>query len=107
AEARRRAELLLAGLEGETDCGLYSGVAGIGFALSRAFEATQDARYDHGARRCVRLLEERATRAGAGVEWPGQGNDVEGGAAGIGLFLLGAPGGQDLAQGAARRLVEL
>src|SRR5258706_8566513 len=85
ADARGGADHLLTELETEGDCGLYTGLAGIGTALRRAYEATGDARYRDGARRCIALLRERALRAGRGIEWPEQGNDVISGAAGDSL----------------------
>src|SRR5436190_5400272 len=52
ADARGGADHLLGELETETDWGLYSGLAGIGTALRRAYEGTGDPRYRDGARRC-------------------------------------------------------
>ena len=106
------AEHLLAVLEGEQGCGLYEGVAGIGFALEEAYRATGRKDFREGALRCLRLIEERAVEAGAGVEWGGT-TDVISGAAGTGLFLLYAAGEMEqpealeLAAAAGRRLAEV
>ena len=112
-DARDRADALVAALEGEADCGLYSGLGGVGFALRRAFELTGEPRYRDGARRAAALIRQRAVPAGSGIEWPGQGYDVISGSAGIGLHLLwearkeGDPASRELAEKAGRRLLEL
>jgi hypothetical protein len=68
-DARAGADQLLVTLAGEKESGLYTGVAGAGFALTEAFKATGDVKYKEGAVRCVRLVEERANRVGKGIEW--------------------------------------
>ena len=111
-DARAGADHLLAALAAEKDPGLYTGVAGIGFALAEAFKATGDARYKDGAVRCARLLEERAKKAGKGIEWSDT-TDIISGGAGIGLFLLYAarelnePSLRALAIQDGNRLIEL
>src|SRR5512135_1386284 len=65
--ARRGTGELLASLDVDEDCGLYTGIAGTGYALRRAYEATGDEAYREGARRVVALLGARARRAGRGV----------------------------------------
>lgn len=111
-DARAGADHLLATFAAEKECGLYVGIAGIGFALTETFKATGDAKYRQGALQCARLLGERAKRIGNGIEWNDT-TDIIAGGAGIGLFLLYAarelnePSFRDLAMGDARRLVEL
>lgn len=111
-DARAGADHLLATFAGEKECGLYVGIAGIGFALTETFTATGDAKYRQGALQCARLLGERATRIGKGIEWNDT-TDIVAGGAGIGLFLLYAarelnePSFRDLAIEDARRLIEL
>lgn len=90
--ARAGAEDLLANLpervEGEA-AGLYTGIAGVGFALGETWRATGDERYRSGLERCIDVLAGSARRDAEGVAW-GRVNDVIGGTAGIGLFLLRA-----------------
>ena len=61
ATARSGADALTAGLDAETDPGLYTGLAGIGFVLSEVARQTGEARYRDGATRAVSLLQSRAT----------------------------------------------
>ena len=64
------ADELLAALDSETDAGLYTGLAGIGFVLERSRARTGDAKYRDGARRVVDAAARRARcERGAGVEW--------------------------------------
>ncbi len=94
------------------DCGLYTGLAGIG-ATALEIARLCDA---HGARelarRCADELQRRAQVAGHGVEWSDT-TDVIGGGAGIGLYLLayheatGDRGALELATRAGRRLEQL
>jgi len=115
-EACAGADALAAGLPTALDdpsgAGLYTGVAGIGFALAEAYRAAGRPEHRQGALRCVRLLHDAARQAGRGAEW-GPVTDIISGNAGIGLFLLHAareldsPASRDLAVRAGRRLVEL
>ncbi len=113
-DARGGADHLLAELPGELerlDAGLYTGVAGIGFALHEVGKATREESYLAGTRRCLHGLRETAQPAGAGVEWSPV-IDLIGGSAGIGLLLLYAarqlrePESLQLAAAAGRRLLE-
>lgn len=112
AEARAGADALLAALPAEKDTGLYTGIAGIGFTLGEAYRATKDEKYREGMRTAVRMLTERATDKGAGVQWSDV-TDIISGGAGTGLFLLHAgkilndPAATKLAARAADRLIEL
>ena len=87
ADARAGADDLLAQLPREDEPGLYTGIAGIGFTLGEVARATSDTRYRHGLRAAVRMLGERATAAGKGMQWNDV-TDVIAGSAGTGLFLL-------------------
>ena len=110
-DARRGADHLLATiptkLEGE-EAGLYTGIAGVAFALHETSKLTKDQQYAGGARACVDLLAREAKPAGAGVQW-NDSNDVISGSAGIGLFLLsmGDSRSVELAKKAGDRLLEV
>ena len=114
ATARAGADELLATLpakcEGE-GCGLYTGLAGIGFTLEQTWLATGEPRFRDGARRCVDELHAAARLAGSGVEWSDT-TDVIAGSAGIGFFLLWMHAQEhdelalDLATRAGRRLLD-
>jgi hypothetical protein len=57
-------------IEGDGEgCGLYTGIAGVGFALFQFGRATLDVDAHRGARRCVELLAASAHVAGPGIEW--------------------------------------
>ena len=111
ATATAGADELLASLDRQTDAGLYTGLAGIGFVLSEVGRHAAIAKYHAGARRVVSILQARAIERGAGVEWNDT-TDVISGSAGIGLFLLyaadalDAPEARALAARAGRRLLE-
>lgn len=111
AQARKGADALLASMKKDDSTGLYEGLAGTGFTLGEAYLFTRDKRYRDGALRCVDWLQARAKPAGKGVEW-GNGDDIIGGAAGTGLFLLWAdqhlkaPGAHELAVKAGNHLIE-
>jgi lantibiotic modifying enzyme len=76
--------------QGETlDCGLYSGLAGIGFAVASVATAGGDPRFDRAARDIFARVKARARAAGGGVQWDDS-FDVISGSAGIGLALLQA-----------------
>lgn len=94
ALARAGADELLAQLPQEVAgeaAGLYTGVAGVGFALGQTWRATEDARYRDGLERCVEALERsaRASTGLPGLAW-GPVDDVIAGTAGIGFFLAWA-----------------
>lgn len=113
-DARAGADELLAAVEHNTEkeSGLYSGLAGVGFALHEAHRATRQEKYRRGVLQVVQGLQKRARAAGAGVEWNDY-TDVVLGNAGIGLFLLYAARelklteARALAERAGARLVEL
>ena len=67
--------------------GLYTGIAGGGFALFQLGRATNQIEAQIGVRRCVELLAASAHATGPGIEW-GDCTDVMSGGAGIGLFLI-------------------
>ncbi len=71
------------------DCGLYTGLAGIGFTIASVAKAGGNQRYDRAAREIFDRLKARAKSAGDGIEWS-DGYDIIGGSAGIGLALLDA-----------------
>ncbi len=104
--------MLLASVDTEKDTGLYTGLAGIGFALGESGRITQSPEYQQGARKVVRRLGELAIRTGRGIQWNDT-TDIISGSAGTGLFLLYAarelknPAALELATQAGRRLVEL
>jgi lantibiotic modifying enzyme len=90
--ARRGADELLAGLDGPDamrENGLYTGIAGVGFALEVVHRVSGDDRYRAGAARVVDELIARAEEVEGGLRWSGS-TDVISGSAGIGLFLLWA-----------------
>ncbi len=111
ATANAGADELLASLDRQTEVGLYTGLAGIGFVLSELGRHTSNTKSREGARRVVAILQERAVERGAGVEWNDT-TDIISGSAGIGLFLLHAadvlelPEARELATKAGRRLQE-
>ncbi|MBX9604135.1 MAG: hypothetical protein K2X35_24240 [Bryobacteraceae bacterium] len=77
--ARRGGLAILHGIDGQKDTGLYTGIAGSGFVLTELFRATRDARFGQAAERVARQVASAA---------PSEVNDIIGGAAGTGLFLL-------------------
>ena len=111
-KARTGADALAASLPKEEGTGLYEGIAGIGFTLGEAWLVTHDRKYRDAALTSVKLLEQRAHKAGNGVEWSDV-TDIIGGSSGTGLFLLwaarelNAPGARDLAIADGKRLIEL
>src|SRR5690349_15372392 len=100
-------------VEGEA-AGLYTGLAGIGFALGEAWRATSEPRFRAGLERCVDVLARSVLAGGAlpGVAW-NESNDVISGTAGIGFFLawaadvLDSRAARELAERAAARLEAL
>jgi lantibiotic modifying enzyme len=111
-DARAGADYLLANLQSEKENGLYVGIAGLGFTLEETYKATREAKYRQGVILCLRLLRERAQKAGHSIAW-GNDTDIISGSAGTGLFLLYAarelkdPSARELAALAGRRLIEL
>ena len=100
-----------AGIEG-IDSGLYTGIAGVAYALEETARASGRATYAAASRRALELLKRGATPVGArGVAW-NESTDVVSGSAGIGLFLLWAHGAMgdvsalDVAARAGHRLIE-
>ena len=89
--ARQGADSLLARLpRGDVEpsgTGLYTGIAGIGFALEEVYEATDDPLYRTGTESCISMLDFHSRETGSGLEW-NESTDVVDGTAGIGLFLL-------------------
>lgn len=73
------------------DAGLYTGLAGMGWALGLAYRVTRDARHAAGAARALGLVKGSASadRNGRGVRWADS-TDIISGAAGTGLYLLRA-----------------
>lgn len=111
-DARAGADYLLAQMGAEKGTGLYTGLAGIGFTLIETYKVTRDDKYKEGASRCARLIKDRASRVGKGVEWSDV-SDIISGGAGTGLFLLYAArelndkSARELAIAAGHRMVEL
>jgi len=111
-KAKAGADDLLARLPLEKSCGLYEGMAGIGFALEETFKAAADIRYRKGFLTCLDEIRTRAVSKGTGIEW-GTVTDIISGSAGTGLFLLyaakeiGDKAWLELASRAGRRLIEL
>lgn len=111
-EARAGADALVADLDALADPGLYTGLAGAGFALLEVQRATDEPRHRAAALACVRRLCALARETGSGLEWNAT-TDVIAGGAGIGLFLLRAareldePQALEVARRAGERLLEL
>jgi lantibiotic modifying enzyme len=114
SEAQKGGDYLLATLPQRLNgdqVGLYTGTAGVGFALIETFKATGDDRYRRGALRTIELLSEAGKPSGAGIAWNDT-TDIIAGSAGIGLFLLYAarelehPPAKELAIRAGRHLLE-
>jgi lantibiotic modifying enzyme len=110
ATARAGADWLITQIDSESQAGLYTGLAGLGFALTETWKATQDARYRDAANRAVDRVKQLAKSAGDAVEWSPV-SDIISGTAGIGLWLLsasqdlGRADARDLAAAAGRRLI--
>lgn len=110
--ARLGADHLVASIDAESDTGLYTGLAGIGYTLVETANLTRDAKYRDAAKRATERIRSLARTAGAGVEWNDT-TDIIGGSAGTGLFLLYAAkeldeaAYRDLAVKAGKRLIEL
>lgn len=112
SEALFGSDVLLASVDTEKDTGLYTGLAGIGFALGEAGRITRTKDFSDGARKVVKRLGELAVHKGRGIQWNDT-TDIISGSAGTGLFLLYAarelkdPAALALAAQAGRRLIEL
>lgn len=111
-DAKSGADYLVNNLDKQNDNGLYTGLAGLGFALVETYKVTKDEKYRSAAMRVAQLLKDRAGRAGRGIEW-NDSTDIISGNAGIGLFLLyaarelGDASLQQLAVQAGQRLIEV
>lgn len=110
--ARLGADHLVASIDSESETGLYTGLAGIGYTLVETANLTRDAKYRGAAKRATERIRALARTAGAGVDWNDT-TDIIGGSAGTGLYLLYAakeleePAYRDLALKAGKRLIEL
>lgn len=111
-DARAGADYLLATLSQEETAGLYTGISGIGYALSEAYRSSQDEKYLEGLRKCLKVIQESAVTKGKGIQWSDT-TDIISGNAGTGLFLLYAARvlnektWRELAEQAGHRLCEL
>ncbi len=112
-DAKAGADFLIANLPREAspdNCGLYTGVGGVGFALEEVYEASAISKYRDGAKRCVQLIHGAAGKTDKGYTFSGM-TDIISGASGIGLYLLSAARAHDdsasreLATGIGRHLV--
>lgn len=77
--ARGGGRAIVHGLEQQKDTGLYTGIAGSGFVLTELYRATRDAAFMQAASGVARKV--------AAAE-PSEVNDIIGGVAGTGLYLL-------------------
>ncbi|MDQ3170852.1 MAG: hypothetical protein M3Q55_11995, partial [Acidobacteriota bacterium] len=108
----RGADHLLATLDARQGAGLYTGLAGVGYALGEVHRATGDAKYRDGMAKVVSMIDAGAKPTGTGVEWTPV-TDIISGTAGTGLFLLHASNvlGDEhalaLAKKAGMRLLEM
>jgi lantibiotic modifying enzyme len=111
-DARSGADYLLASIGTEEGFGLYEGLAGVGFALTEIYKATGDTKYKEGALKCFKLVQDRAVKAGKGIEWSDS-SDIISGTSGIGLAMLYAarelkyPSAIETATQAGDRMLEL
>jgi len=83
--------------------GSYGPVCGSGAALIETFKTTNQVKYDRAARQLITLIESSAQNKEDTISWDA-GNDVLGGLAGTGLFLLYAA--QELDSDEALRMAE-
>ncbi|MEP6513723.1 MAG: lanthionine synthetase LanC family protein [Parafilimonas sp.] len=67
--------------------GLYTGIAGIGFALSETYKIIKEEKYRIAFLQCIRLLQNALTAEGDKIHY-GSSTDIISGNAGIGLFWL-------------------
>jgi lantibiotic modifying enzyme len=111
-QARQGADYLIGVLDEVTDTGLYTGLAGLGFAFHEVYKATVEERYRDAFLECLRRIEDRAISRRSGLDW-GPTTDIISGSAGTGLFLLYAARElnegywRDLAVRTGSRLIEL
>lgn len=70
-----------------TRSGLYSGVAGIGFAFGEMYKATQEDKYRNGMLECIKVLQDSVKIKEGKATWTTT-QDLLCGDAGTGLFLL-------------------
>lgn len=70
-----------------TRSGLYSGVAGIGFAMGEMYKATQEEKYKTGLVECINVLKDSVKIKDGKATWTTT-QDLLCGDAGTGLFLL-------------------
>ena len=66
--------------------GLYTGLAGIGFAITEVYKSTNDQTYQKAAIKIIDLLEASATKTEQGIHWASM-SDIVYGSSGIGLYL--------------------
>lgn len=113
-EARLGANELVARLPAMNtvgNAGLYTGLAGAAWVLEETHRATADGRYRDAATNAVEMIHTHAKLDGDGAVWKNDVNDIIGGSAGIGLFLLwaeremGHSKSRQLAVAAGRRLL--
>lgn len=111
-EAVSGADYLLATLAREKMAGLYTGISGIGYALSETYRSSQEERFLEGFRECLQFIQNNAVKAGKGIQWSDT-TDIISGNAGTGLFLLYAArvleesNWLELADQAGQRMLEL
>ena len=67
--------------------GLYTGIAGIGFALEEVYRSCKQKKYHDGMLHCIQLLKDSVKMKDNTASWSDQ-DDVLAGDAGTGLFLL-------------------
>ncbi|MBI3567792.1 MAG: hypothetical protein HY084_06265 [Gemmatimonadetes bacterium] len=91
--ARGAADYLIATLPNrgaplrDEDAGLYTGIAGVAYALALTADATRDAKYERAVRHIGTLLREGLVAKGAGAAW-NDSNDIISGSSGVLLALL-------------------
>lgn len=92
--------------------GLYTGAAGMGFALEELYRSSGEERYHLGALAILDFIMAGAEPAGQGASW-GPVTDIISGDAGIGLYLLWAaqamerPEALELSRAAGQHLIQL
>ena len=101
--ARAGADHLLSILDQEQNMGMYTGIAGISYALEETYQATKDNKYRNGVLECIDILNTNKDWMDKGVRWSST-TDIISGNAGIGLVLLYLA--QELDNDTARQLAE-
>lgn len=71
----------------DNKAGFYTGISGVGYSLGEMYSATKDKKYLDGMMGCVQLLKDWAVVKNNAATWSTT-EDVFGGDAGTGLFLL-------------------